>query len=84
MMTATRTLLALEFVAAAVLWGLGACAWPLAGAVMAGALVVLMLSFDEVEAPNLCDPEPMSCRLFGCTHAGDPLYGRCDRCGGRP
>lgn len=84
-MFATRALLVLEFAAAAVLWGLGLCAWPLAGAVMAGSLVVLMLSYGDPPAPNTCDrEEPLSCRVFGCTHAGDPLYGRCFRCGGRP
>lgn len=84
-MTIVRVLLAVEFSAALGAWGLGICAWPVAGAVSTCALVTFMLTWGgEPGYADARDAEPITCRVFGCTHAGDPLWGQCGRCGGRP
>lgn len=53
-----RVLLALEFAAALGAWGLGICAWPVAGGVSTLALVTFWLSWDD--APGYTDTAPES------------------------
>jgi hypothetical protein len=56
-----RVATALEFLVALGTWVLGACVWWLAGAVMTGALIIFLLTFERYElCPFECDCAPES------------------------